>query len=125
MKKILLVEDDVSLHGLYKDALIPHDVTVVPVTTGKEGIHTALSDGPFDLVILDVMLPGGMNGFDVARELRQNPKTAAIPLLFLTNLDSEKESANAVKADYLVKTNTSLAEVVTKITQMLGITRLS
>ncbi len=120
MKKILLVEDDLTLHGLYRDALVPHDVSLVAVTTGKEGVHTALSDGSFDLVILDVMLPGGMNGFDVARELRQNPKTATLPILFLTNLDSEKESAIAVKAEYLVKSNTPLADVITKILAMIG-----
>ncbi|MBI5019534.1 response regulator transcription factor [Candidatus Gottesmanbacteria bacterium] len=119
MKKVLLVEDDVVLHDLYKEALTPHDITVTAVTTGKECIASALTNAP-DLVMLDIMLPGGMNGFDVARELRQNPKTSATPILILTNLDSEKASADAVKAEYMVKTNTSMDEIVGKVKSMLN-----
>lgn len=118
MKKILLVEDDTVLHQLYKEALEPHDIAVTAVTTGKEGLAHALANLP-DLVMLDIMLPGGMNGFDVARELRQNPKTAKVPILILTNLDSEKASADAVQADYMIKTNTSMEEIVQKTKNLL------
>jgi len=111
MKKVLLIEDDTTLHAIYKEALIPHDITLTAVTTGKEGLALIMNELP-DLVILDVMLPGGMNGFDVAREIRQNPKTSAVPIIILTNLDSEKESADAVGAQYVVKTNNSLDEIV-------------
>jgi len=121
MKKILLVEDDVTLHDLYKEALQPHDIELTAVTTGKEGVSLAITNPP-DMAILDIMLPGGINGFDVAREIRLHPKTAGIPILILTNLDSERESALAVKAEYLVKTNTPLEAVVQKIREMLKIT---
>lgn len=120
MKTVLLVEDDITLHDLYKEALAPLGITLSAVTTGKEGLESTLRNPP-DLIILDVMLPGGLNGFDVAEQLKHNPKTAAIPLLFLTNLDSEKQSAQAVNAQYLVKSNTSLEQVVHEIKSLLHI----
>ncbi|MCL4200093.1 response regulator [Patescibacteria group bacterium] len=118
MKKVLLVEDDTALHSLYREALEPHGITLTAVTTGKEALEKAKSLGP-DLVILDIMLPGGLNGFDVANRLRRDMSTASVPLLVLTNLDSEKPSADAVGAEYLVKTNTSLEGIVEKVTQLL------
>lgn len=118
MKKILLVEDDLKLHAIYKEALSPHNISLTAVTTGKEGLTHVMHELP-DLAILDVMLPGGMNGFDVARELRQNPKTAQIPIIILTNLDSEKESADAVGAQYIIKSNTSLDEIVRMVNDQL------
>jgi len=120
MKKILLVEDDTTLHTIYLEALEPHDIEVTAVTTGKEALEKAKSLAP-DLVILDIMLPGGLNGFDVAERLKQDPATASVPLLVLTNLDSEKQSADAVGAAYLVKTNTSLDAIVAKVTELLHI----
>jgi CheY-like chemotaxis protein len=93
----------------------------VGATTGKEGLEKIKTEKP-DLIILDIMLPGGLNGFDVAEQMRKDPQTAYIPLLILTNLDSEKQSAMAVgAADYLVKSNTSIEDVIKKIRQLLGI----
>lgn len=122
MKQVLMIEDDVSLHELYKEALSKVGIGFVGAITGKDGLDMMVKN-PSDLVIIDIMLPGGMNGFDVAEQLRQNPKTSSVPFIILTNLDSETESAKAVgAADYIVKTNTSLNEVVEKITSLIGAT---
>jgi CheY-like chemotaxis protein len=121
MKKILMIEDDTGLHQVYRDALSDEQITIVGATTGKEGLEKIKTEKP-DLIILDIMLPGGLNGFDVAEQMRKDPQTAYIPLLILTNLDSEKQSAMAVgAADYLVKSNTSIEDVIKKIRQLLGI----
>lgn len=118
MKKILLVEDDTKLHSLYKEALSSLDITLTAVTTGKEALEKIREDAP-SLVILDIMLPGGLNGFDVAEQIRQDPATKNIPILILTNLDSEQQSAQSVGAAYLVKTNTSLEHIAQKVKEML------
>lgn len=73
-----------------------------------------------DLVLLDIMLPGGMNGFDVLEDLKRNQLTSSIPVIVLTNLDSERETALKIgAADYAVKANTSIEETVQKIKQQL------
>jgi DNA-binding response OmpR family regulator len=121
MKRLMMIEDDVSLHKVYKDAFAEIDVEVDLATTGKEGLDKIMKNPP-DLILLDIMLPGGMNGFDVGEQLKKNTKTRSIPVLILTNLDSEKASAQAIgAADYLVKANTSLAEVVKKVKTLLGL----
>lgn len=120
MKRVLMIEDDVSLHELYKEALAKENIELVATISGKDALDLMQKDLP-DLAIIDIMLPGGLNGFDVAEQMKQNPKTAAVPFIILTNLDSEKESAKAVgAADYIVKTNTSLLDVVQKIKSLVG-----
>ncbi len=121
MKQVLLIEDDTKLHTLYKEALLSQDIAMTAVTTGKEGLEK-MKENPPDLVILDIMLPGGLNGFDVAEQIRQNPATRTLPILILTNLDSEQQSAQSVGAEYFVKTNTSLEEITRKVKEMLHTT---
>jgi len=112
MKKILFIEDDADMVVLYRDALKGKDVHVIEARTGKEGLTKVDLEQP-DLIILDIMLPGGMNGFDVLEQLKVNPDTKGIPVIVLTNLDSEEEVAKKIGAvDYRIKSNTSLGDIV-------------
>lgn len=115
-----MIEDDLQLQSLYREALASEHMTLVGATTGKEGLEKVLEDLP-DLILLDIMLPGGMNGFDVAEQIKKDLKLRAIPIIVLTNLDSEQKSAEEIGAnDYLVKSNTSIEQVVTKIKALVG-----
>jgi two-component system, OmpR family, response regulator CpxR len=98
---ILLVEDDAELSALMAEFLSSHQISLNVAHDGSEGLARAL-DGSFDLIILDVMLPG-MNGFDVLRQLRRR---SAVPVIMLTACaDDEKkiEGLNAGADDYLAK----------------------
>jgi DNA-binding response OmpR family regulator len=118
MKHILMIEDDTTLQDVYKDAFHIKDFTLTIAGTGKEGLEKALER--VDLIVLDIMLPGGMNGFDVLGELKKNPKTLSIPVLVLTNLDSEQHTALDMGASgYLVKANTSIDEVIAKVKSLV------
>lgn len=111
-KKILIIEDDAALAQVYSDLFKPHNVNIVSANTGKSGLEQIESEHP-DLVILDIMLPGGMNGFDVLEGIEANPKTKQIPVIVLSNLDSEEHVAKVIGAKkYLVKANTTTQEVV-------------
>jgi DNA-binding response OmpR family regulator len=66
--RVLLVEDDPGLAAIVKTGFAEHGVQVVTVANYADGKLKALL-GSFDVLILDVMLPGG-NGFDLCRELR-------------------------------------------------------
>lgn len=121
MKKVLIIEDDRALHGLYSDALANEHIGAISAFTGKEGIEKARKELP-DLIVLDIMLPGGIHGFDVAQQLKQDYRLASTPIIVLTNLDSEKQTALAMGAKgYFVKTNTSMSDVVAKIKTLLGV----
>ena len=79
MNKILIVEDEVAIADLEKDYLELSDFTVDICNTGDEGLEAALK-GNYDLVILDLMLPG-LDGFEVCRRIREEKD---IPILMVS-----------------------------------------
>lgn len=102
MKKILLVEDEMSVADFIKKGLSEEDFEVTLALDGGSGLNMAL-DYNFDLIILDIMLPG-KNGIEICRELRaRNVKS---PVLFLTALGTSENIALGLDTgadDYLVK----------------------
>lgn len=115
MNKILIIEDDHLLQEIYEKTLIAEGFSVIQAFTGNQGLVLAKTQKP-NLVLLDLMLPGGMNGFDVLEKLKADHELSAVPVLVLTNLDSEEKTALAIGAvDYLVKANTSIDEIIRKI----------
>ena len=114
-KKILLIEDDPDIQKMYSDKLTFEGYKVLSSMDGQEGLLLARTEKP-DLILLDIMLPRGMNGFDVLEELRKDDDLKDTPVIVLTNLDTEEEVAEKVGAtDYLVKANTELPDLVKKI----------
>ena len=81
-KKILAVDDDATALNALRQILTQkgYDVTTAP--TGEAALKT-LAGATFDLVILDVAMPG-LSGYDVCRKIRQEPKTQDVPVIFLT-----------------------------------------
>ena len=121
MKRLLIIDDDAAFTDICKDALSGLNIDVRVVQNGKLGLEHVMKYHP-DLIMLDVMLSGGINGFDVAEQLQKDPKTATIPFVFLTNLESERESAMKLGAsDYLIKSNTNLQTLIPKLKKILGV----
>ncbi len=110
--KILLVEDDMVLAQMYQDKLSANKYDVVVAHTGSEALTKVRGFHP-DLVLLDIMLPGGMNGFDVLQQMQMDQLLKTIPVIVFTNLDSEKKVALEMGAkDYIVKADKSLEELL-------------
>lgn len=84
MKRILLVEDDLSLIEGLKFSLSKHDFDVTVARTVKEA-KSYLVQNEYNLVILDLMLPDG-SGFDICKTIRQSSE---VPIIFLTASDEE------------------------------------
>ena len=103
MAQILLIEDDVDSRDLVVVALSldAHEVDVA--ATADEGLALARSRRP-QLILLDMMLPGPHDGFDFIRELRVDPKLAAIPILAITAqaMRGDRERIFAAGADAYV-----------------------
>ena len=88
-KKILIIDDERMLHTMMKPILGAHGFSVVPAMSGEEGLALAISEKP-DLILLDVMMPQ-MKGREVCAKLKEDPKTARIPVIFLTAKDSDDD----------------------------------
>ena len=115
MKKILFIEDEPKLQESVRMKLTSGGFIVIQGVNGKEGIEKAIHELP-DLILLDIMLPGGMNGFDVLRDLKGDETTKSIPVVMLTNLDSEMNDALSMGAkDYIIKTDISLENLLKKV----------
>jgi DNA-binding response OmpR family regulator len=102
-KRILLVEDEPNLAFNLQFNLQVEGYEVVPAVDGRIAVAKFLEDGPFDLVILDVMLPE-MNGFEVAEKIRQSDDQTHI--LMLTALGKEEDRLRGFEAgadDYITK----------------------
>ncbi len=102
MKKILLVEDETSVASFIKKGLSEEGYEVSIALDGSTGLQMALVNS-FDLIILDIMLPG-INGIEVCRSIRQQNKSVAI--LFLTALGTSENVVIGLGAeadDYLIK----------------------
>lgn len=120
MKKILVIDEDTSLLKAYREMFRAEDVSVVGAATGQEGLTLVSAEKP-DVILLDIMLPGGMNGFDVLEQLEANPLTKNVPVIILTNLDSEEKVARTIGAKaYIVKANTTKDEIVKLVMDRLN-----
>jgi DNA-binding response OmpR family regulator len=100
--RVLLVEDDPGLAAIIKTGFAEQGIQVVTVATYAEGRMKAVL-GTFDVIILDVMLPGG-SGFDLCRELRE--KQLSTPILMLTARDTVDDRVAGLEVgadDYLTK----------------------
>ncbi|HLH63279.1 MAG TPA: response regulator transcription factor [Ktedonobacteraceae bacterium] len=100
--RILVAEDDVHLGPSLKKGLEGNHYAVDLVGGGQEALSYSLTV-PYDLIILDVLLPG-LNGFEVCRRVRDSGKK--MPILFLTALDGIDERVNGLDLgadDYLTK----------------------
>lgn len=118
-KTVLIIDDDEALQRIYQEKLLLEGIIAILASEGTTGLSQAQVTKP-DLILLDIMLPGGMNGFDVLEKLKRNATTKQIPVIVLTNLESEEAVAKQIGAtDYLVKVNTRLEDIIKKIKDIL------
>lgn len=109
------------LQDLYVGKLNDEGFETEVAGSGKGGLDLVRSQN-FDLILLDIMLPGGINGFDVLETLKKDPAFSKIPVIVLTNLGGEEKIAREIGAiDYLVKAKVTPAQIVDRIKEVLKI----
>ncbi|MGB5711776.1 MAG: response regulator [Waterburya sp.] len=104
MNNILIVDDTPQNLHLLVDILTKYDYKVRPVPNGKLALSAAEISPP-DLILLDIMMPD-LNGYEVCKQLKSNPKTKDIPIIFISAVNevAEKVKAFAIGgADYITK----------------------
>lgn len=95
-KRILLVDDDELILLSLQDLFGLAGLEVRAAGSGAEGLAAAVAE-PFDLVVLDVVMPG-MSGLEVCRKLRSRPEYAEVPILLLTAKAEESDRRAGVEA---------------------------
>ncbi|MFK5985216.1 MAG: response regulator [Pseudomonadota bacterium] len=101
--KIMIVDDEVINIRLLTN-ILEANYSVIEVPEGKEVLEAAIINEP-DLILLDIIMPK-MNGYKVCQQLKLNPQTAYIPIIFLTSKNKEKDEAKGLRigaVDYIVK----------------------
>ena len=114
--KILLVDDDPTITQLYSSVFRIQKINFSIAKNGAEGLQKASEEQP-DLILLDIMLPD-INGFDVLKRLKEDPRTNKITVWVISNLAEQvnKDTAKSLGAqDYLVKASNTPNQVVAKI----------
>jgi len=101
---ILVIDDEKDLIELVRYNLEKEHYDVIAATDGPSGLQIARKHAP-DLVVLDVMMPG-MDGLEVCRSLRTDPRTSGLPLIMLT--------ARAAEADRVVGLELGADDYITK-----------
>ena len=119
-KKILIVEDEISLINVLYDKFTKEGFSVTKAKNGKEGLAVALSDKP-DLILLDIDLPV-MDGMAMLKELREHESGKDTEVILLTNSMNRSMVAEALEHgshDYLVKSDWKLEDLVTLVQNKL------
>ena len=120
MAKIIIVEDDKFLRDLITQKVLKEGYLVVEAVNGEEGVAKAKEEKP-DLMLLDLILPG-IDGFEVLRQVKENPETSSIPVIILSNLGQKDDVERGMKlgaADYLIKAHFTPGEILAKIKSIL------
>ena len=121
MNKILIVDDEEKVRKLVEITLSLGQAEVLQASSGEEGLKVAGETKP-DIILLDVMMPGRFDGFDVCKLLKEDPATRDIYIIMLTakGQKSDKEKGFALGADdYFVKPFSPM-ELMEKIDKILA-----
>src|SRR3989344_4170555 len=119
--KIWIVEDDQFLSSLSSGRLAKEGYTVRIATHGAQALKLLDTETP-DLVLLDIMMPG-MNGFEVLKAMRADPRCKNTIIVMFSNLGQEHEIEEARKDgadDFLVKAKFTLREVVERVNTLIA-----
>ncbi|NER47303.1 MAG: response regulator, partial [Symploca sp. SIO1A3] len=122
--RILIVDDNIDTLRLLSNLLNQRGYKVRKAINGKIALMGVNAEAP-DLILLDVMMPM-MNGYEVCQQLKKNPKTASIPVIFLTALDDSLDKLKGFEVggvDYITKPF-QVEEVVVRIEHQLKIINL-
>lgn len=119
MPKILIIDDDETIHLIGRAYLGKAGYEVQTAFDGPEGLEKAAAFNP-DLVLLDINMPK-MSGFDVAKKLRENAVTKHIPIFIMTSLkqDSNIQRAYSLGIDDYITKPTNMAHLKLRIDKFL------
>jgi two-component system, OmpR family, phosphate regulon response regulator PhoB len=103
MKRILVVDDEIDVRKLLEQTLKYKNYEILEAETGQEALEIARDKAP-DLILMDVMMPGSLNGVEATRILKTDTKTEFSKIIILTSCNHTRVEAMKAGADgYLLK----------------------
>lgn len=116
--RILVLDDEEDICAILKFNLSKEGYEVVTANSAEEAL--TLDIASFNLLLLDVMM-GGMSGFELTGKLKTDPKTAGVPVIFITARDTEDDAVEGLDlgADDYISKPFSIREVVSRVKAVL------
>ena len=121
-KKVLVAEDDPSLSQILSSRLTRAGMEVIKAKTGEEALKVIQESKP-DLVLLDLILPGKYDGFEVLQKMREDPTLDSRSVVIISNLGQESDMERVKQlgaVEYFVKAKTSIDDLVNRIKNLLN-----
>lgn len=120
MKKILIVDDQLEVRELVEITLKSDDYEVFKAESAEKAIEITKTENP-DLIIMDIMMPGGIDGLEATRIIKSNPETKDCSIIMLTAKGQQLDREKGFKAGadgYFVKPFSPL-ELINKVEEIL------
>ena len=121
MKKLLIVDDHEEIRKLVEITLSVEDYKILQAKNGEEAIKIQKAEKP-DMIIMDVVMPGKIDGIEATRRLKNDPEANVCPIIMLTAKDEEEDIKKGLDAgadDYFTKPFSPL-ELIKKVEEVLG-----
>jgi two-component system phosphate regulon response regulator PhoB len=121
MKKVLIVDDEPEIRKIVEMTLSSDDYQILQAESGEEAIEVARAKKP-DLIIMDIMMPRGIDGFEATRILKNEPETRGSTIIILTGRAQDDELEEGLKAGaegYFTKPFSPL-QLMKKVEEVLG-----
>ena len=121
MKKILIVDDRLEVRELVEVTLRVKEYEILQAPSGEEAIEMVKNEKP-DLILMDIMMPGGMDGLEATRMIKNDPETKDCSVIMLTAKGQKIDREKGIEAgadDYFVKPFSPL-DLIKKVEEVLG-----
>ncbi len=121
MKKILIVDDRLEVRELVEVTLRVKNYQILQAETGEEAILIAKAEKP-ELILMDIMMPGAIDGLEATRILKNDPETKDCNIVMLTAKGQQTDREKGLEAgadDYFVKPFSPL-DLINKVEDVLG-----
>jgi len=121
MKKILIVEDEPDILDILKLTLDFGNYQLLTEIDGEKALETARRELP-DMILLDIMLPGSIDGLDICRQLREDETTADTYVMMVTakGMAQDREAGRQAGCDEYVVKPFKIKQLVKSIESILG-----
>ena len=115
-KRILLVDDEPSIHVLYREEFEDAGYAVISAYTGEDGLRIFDEEDP-DIVVLDIQL-GDMNGIDILRQMKE--KRQEIPVILHSAFGEYKQDLASWASDAYIVKSMNLTELLSTLRRLIG-----
>lgn len=123
MKTILVVDDEIDVRNLLEATLARGGYEILQASTGQEALEVSRDKMP-DLILMDVLMPGDINGIEATRLLKTDPKTKESKIIVLTSSGAAREDALNAGADVYLEKPFSPLELLQKMDELIELKSL-